>query len=147
ECRAPCGRGSRPTAHRPRRRRAPRPARPPPSSRFPPARGPRRASAPRPRRTPARRGWAGVPPPPRARRPRARAVGRARTYLKPLDPGYSWSAAGWSGRMSQCFAAMPLPKEISFVTFDVYGTLIDWETGAYDAFAKEAEKDGYTLSR
>jgi 2-haloacid dehalogenase/putative hydrolase of the HAD superfamily len=42
---------------------------------------------------------------------------------------------------------MPLPKEISFITFDVYGTLIDWETGAYDAFAKEAEKDGYTLAR
>ena len=40
---------------------------------------------------------------------------------------------------------MPLPKEVTFVTFDVYGTLIDWETGAYDAFAKEAEKDGYTL--
>src|SRR5215208_5230589 len=44
-------------------------------------------------------------------------------------------------------ALMPLPKEITFVTFDVYGTLIDWETGVYDAFAKEAEKDGYTLSR
>ena len=42
---------------------------------------------------------------------------------------------------------MPLPKEVTFVTFDVYGTLIDWETGVYDAFAKEAEKDGYTLSR
>ena len=42
---------------------------------------------------------------------------------------------------------MPLPKEVNFVTFDVYGTLIDWETGAYDAFAKEAECDGYTLSR
>ena len=42
---------------------------------------------------------------------------------------------------------MPLPKEITYVTFDVYGTLIDWETGAYDAFAKEAEKDGYTLSK
>ena len=42
---------------------------------------------------------------------------------------------------------MPLPKEVTFVTFDVYGTLIDWETGAYDAFAKEAEKDGYTLSK
>jgi hypothetical protein len=42
---------------------------------------------------------------------------------------------------------MPLPKEVTFVTFDVYGTLIDWETGAYDAFSKEAEKDGYTLSR
>ena len=42
---------------------------------------------------------------------------------------------------------MALPKEISFVTFDVYGTLIDWETGVYDAFSKEAERDGYTLSR
>ena len=42
---------------------------------------------------------------------------------------------------------MPLPKEVTFVTFDVYGTLIDWETGVYDAFAKEADKDGYTLSR
>jgi 2-haloacid dehalogenase len=42
---------------------------------------------------------------------------------------------------------MPLPKEVTYVTFDVYGTLIDWETGVYDAFSKEAEKDGYTLSR
>jgi 2-haloacid dehalogenase len=42
---------------------------------------------------------------------------------------------------------MALPKEVSFVTFDVYGTLIDWETGVFDAFAKEAERDGYTLSR
>ena len=42
---------------------------------------------------------------------------------------------------------MPLPKEVTFVTFDVYGTLIDWESGAYDAFTKEAERDGYTLSR
>ena len=49
--------------------------------------------------------------------------------------------------MSSCTAAMPLPKEVTFVTFDVYGTLIDWESGAYDAFSKEADKDGYTLSR
>jgi 2-haloacid dehalogenase len=42
---------------------------------------------------------------------------------------------------------MPLPKEVTYATFDVYGTLIDWETGVYDAFSKEAEKDGYTLSR
>jgi 2-haloacid dehalogenase len=41
---------------------------------------------------------------------------------------------------------MPLPKEVTFVTFDVYGTLIDWETGACQAFTKEAERDGYTLS-
>ena len=42
---------------------------------------------------------------------------------------------------------MALPKKISFVTFDCYGTLIDWETGAYDAFQKEADRDGFTINR
>jgi 2-haloacid dehalogenase len=42
---------------------------------------------------------------------------------------------------------MPIPKNVNFVTFDVYGTLIDWETGIYEAFAKEAERDGVTLDR
>ena len=42
---------------------------------------------------------------------------------------------------------MPLPKEIRFVTFDCYGTLIDWETGAYDAFQKEADRDGFTIDK
>jgi 2-haloacid dehalogenase/putative hydrolase of the HAD superfamily len=42
---------------------------------------------------------------------------------------------------------MTIPKQISFVTFDVYGTLIDWETGAYDAFHREAERDGFTIER
>ena len=42
---------------------------------------------------------------------------------------------------------MALPKEVTFVTFDVYGTLIDWETGVYDAFAEEAERDGFTIER
>jgi 2-haloacid dehalogenase len=42
---------------------------------------------------------------------------------------------------------VPLPKEVRFVTFDCYGTLIDWETGAYDAFQKEADRDGYTVDR
>ena len=42
---------------------------------------------------------------------------------------------------------MPLPKEVTVVTLDVYGTLVDWETGVFDAFSKEAERDGYTLSR
>lgn len=43
--------------------------------------------------------------------------------------------------------AVPIPKNITFVTFDVYGTLIDWETGIYDAFAKEAQRDGVELER
>jgi 2-haloacid dehalogenase len=42
---------------------------------------------------------------------------------------------------------VPLPKEIRFVTFDCYGTLIDWETGAYDAFQKEADRDGFTIDK
>jgi 2-haloacid dehalogenase len=42
---------------------------------------------------------------------------------------------------------MPLPKKIEWVTFDVYGTLIDWETGIYEAFAKEADRDGFTIDR
>ena len=29
--------------------------------------------------------------------------------------------------MPRMHARMPLPKEVNFVTFDVYGTLIDWE--------------------
>jgi 2-haloacid dehalogenase len=42
---------------------------------------------------------------------------------------------------------MPIPKNISFVTFDVYGTLIDWESGIYEAFAKEAARDDVELDR
>src|SRR6185312_3725491 len=43
--------------------------------------------------------------------------------------------------------SMAIPKNVSFVTFDVYGTLIDWETGIYDAFAKEAAADGVEIDR
>src|SRR5215212_7889650 len=42
---------------------------------------------------------------------------------------------------------VPLPKEVRFVTFDCYGTLIDWESGAYDAFQKEADRDGFTIDK
>jgi 2-haloacid dehalogenase len=42
---------------------------------------------------------------------------------------------------------MALPKNVTFVTFDVYGTLIDWETGVYDAFVAEAAKDGVEIDR
>ena len=42
---------------------------------------------------------------------------------------------------------MPLPKDVQFVTFDCYGTLIDWESGVFDAFQKEAERDGFTIER
>ena len=42
---------------------------------------------------------------------------------------------------------MALPKDIQFVTFDCYGTLIDWEAGALDAYQKEADRDGFTVDR
>jgi 2-haloacid dehalogenase len=44
-------------------------------------------------------------------------------------------------------AMPPIPKNVTFVTFDVYGTLIDWETGIYEAFAAEAAKDGIEIDR
>jgi len=40
---------------------------------------------------------------------------------------------------------MALPSKIQWVTFDVYGTLIDWEKGIYDAFRKEATREGFTI--
>jgi 2-haloacid dehalogenase len=42
---------------------------------------------------------------------------------------------------------MPLPKTVTFVSFDVYGTLIDWEEGVYQAFKREASRDGFTIDR
>ncbi len=45
----------------------------------------------------------------------------------------------------QCLAHMPLPAKVTWVTFDVYGTLIDWESGIFAAFKKEATRDGFTL--
>ena len=46
-----------------------------------------------------------------------------------------------------CRTLMALPKNVNWVTFDVYGTLIDWETGIYDAFKAEASRDGFTIDR
>src|SRR3977135_820185 len=40
---------------------------------------------------------------------------------------------------------MALPKNVTFVTFDVYGTLIDWESGILEAFTKEAAREGFDL--
>ncbi len=40
---------------------------------------------------------------------------------------------------------MALPSKIQWITFDVYGTLIDWEKGIYDAFRKEAVREGFTI--
>src|SRR6201988_3641706 len=54
---------------------------------------------------------------------------------------------GTGGRGRGIMPAVPIPKNISFVTFDVYGTLIDWETGIYDAFAKEAARDDVEIDR
>jgi 2-haloacid dehalogenase len=42
---------------------------------------------------------------------------------------------------------LPLPKDVQFVTFDVYGTLIDWESGVHDAYQAAADEDGFTVDR
>jgi 2-haloacid dehalogenase len=42
---------------------------------------------------------------------------------------------------------MALPRKISIVSLEVYGTLIDWEAGIYRAFQEEAAKDGFTIDR
>ena len=42
---------------------------------------------------------------------------------------------------------MPLPSKVTWVTFDVYGTLIDWESGIASAFEREAVRDGFTIDR
>jgi 2-haloacid dehalogenase len=41
--------------------------------------------------------------------------------------------------------ALPKLKDITWVTTDCYGTLIDWEKGILDAFRREAERDGLTI--
>ena len=40
---------------------------------------------------------------------------------------------------------MALPKNIEWITFDVYGTLIDVDLGVFQAFKREAAKDGFTI--
>ena len=37
--------------------------------------------------------------------------------------------------------------EFDIITFDCYGTLIDWEGGMVNAFESEASRDGVTLQR
>src|SRR5215213_11460549 len=51
------------------------------------------------------------------------------------------------GRGPYRTSLLPLPKDVKFVTFDCYGTLIDWETGVRYAFQKEADRDGFTIDR
>ncbi len=42
---------------------------------------------------------------------------------------------------------MPLPKlkDITWVTTDCYGTLIDWEKGILESFRREADRDGFSF--
>jgi len=42
---------------------------------------------------------------------------------------------------------MALPKKIEWLTFDVYGTLIDWEKGVFEAFEKEGKRDGFEFEK
>src|SRR5947207_13914472 len=47
----------------------------------------------------------------------------------------------------QIWRDVALPRKINFVSLEVYGTLIDWETGIFRAFEAEASKDGFTIDR
>ena len=40
-----------------------------------------------------------------------------------------------------------MERKFDIVTFDCYGTLIDWESGIADAFLRAAREDGVTLRR
>ena len=40
-----------------------------------------------------------------------------------------------------------MQRPFDIITFDCYGTLIDWESGIADAFLDQAQKDGITLRR
>ena len=40
-----------------------------------------------------------------------------------------------------------MDRQFDFVTFDCYGTLIDWESGIADAFLRAAREDGIDLRR
>ena len=66
-----------------------------------------------------------------------------------VERRYGSARARWRGRARHPIETtdMALPKDVKFVTFDCYGTLIDWETGVYDAFQKEADRDGFTIDR
>lgn len=37
--------------------------------------------------------------------------------------------------------------DVEYITFDCYGTLIDWETGIWEAFLKESDSAGLELAR
>ncbi|MDX1623697.1 MAG: HAD-IA family hydrolase [Gemmatimonadota bacterium] len=39
------------------------------------------------------------------------------------------------------------PRQVRVITFDCYGTLIDWETGIWSAFREAAASDGVHLDR
>src|SRR3954468_12398298 len=41
--------------------------------------------------------------------------------------------------------ALPKLKDLTWVTTDCYGTLIDWEKGIVEAFRKEADRDGFSF--
>jgi len=43
--------------------------------------------------------------------------------------------------------ALPKLKDITFVTTDCYGTLIDWEKGIIETFSEQASRDGFSFDQ
>src|SRR5262245_41733641 len=56
------------------------------------------------------------------------------------------AAPGRPGRALPCRRRRPpMPANYDVITFDCYGTLIDWERGIGDAFASAARQAGVAL--
>ena len=51
------------------------------------------------------------------------------------------------GGWSSCDIPHAMPIDFDIVTFDCYGTLIDWESGISEAFIAAAWSDGFTFAR
>src|SRR5919197_854222 len=66
---------------------------------------------------------------------------------RPPPAARALRAGGRRTLSNRNLSPVPLPKNVEFVTFDCYGTLIDWESGVYEAFQKEADRDGFTIDR
>jgi 2-haloacid dehalogenase len=67
--------------------------------------------------------------------------------LRPPTPIRELGGAGRYQQSGAEWRQVALPRKLTFVSLEVYGTLIDWETGIYRAFQEEAAKDGFTIDR
>ncbi len=92
--------------------------------------------------TTGRAGGAGARGNPRARRS---ARGARRVAARQGRRGRSRRPEGVGRTVSRRLATMS--RRFDVITFDCYGTLVDWEGGIAEAFIREAEADAFPLDR